>query len=232
MCACVRVCVRTDWHKNTESETESRNKRQLKKINSGCEWEVNPSPVEPLLIWPIGFSWPGLKMVWLNLPRSPTGVKAITSQKHRVTEEGRTGEKWGHPALHPSCSSSYPPSCQVKLADVLSLLCSLLCFFFVFFLIAVNDQWPSSKWAGHRRPVYQGQECQVELREACRHTHTNTLTCAILKWSLRYSFVLCHTHFVTSHYLFLFPHSLHFLHVIIVGSALTRGDIRTCGRIV
>ncbi len=169
------MCERIGEDTHTEKERKWGTARDTEK-------EVNPSPVEPLLIWPIWFSWPGLEMVWLNLPRSPTGVKAITLQKNRVTGEGEGTPCFSSLPQSPPLHPTRPDSRRTLFAPQTPL--------FVFFYIAVNDGWPSLKWVGHQGPVYQGQGGGwnwEELRTADSshtHTHTHTLThthCCSLK---------------------------------------------------
>lgn len=150
----------------------------------------------------------GVGTVWLNLPRSPTRVKAITLQKNRVTGDRRRGHPAFHPCLHLSPSSL--PGEDGRRALFAPQLPPPLLFFFL--LIAVNDQWLPLKWVGHRGPVYQGQARRAELRAA--EGRAVRLSAAIWKWSppLRpsgYSFCPLSRSLRNLPLLFiLFPHSL------------------------
>lgn len=96
-------------------------------------------------------------MVWLNLPRSPTRVKAITLQKNRVK-----GKEKGHPAF----SFSPPLGRRDAVHNTGTPFASSLLLFF----ITLNDRWPSLRWVGREGPVYQGQDGGWTS-----DTHTHTL---------------------------------------------------------
>lgn len=168
-------------------------------------------------------------MVWLNLPRSPTGVKAITLQKNRVTGEGEGTTLLSSPTAH-HLLHHIPPG---QTADALSLLHSFLFPLFLYrckWSVAIVKLSGSQRASLSRSGVEGGSERSLELQS--EHTHTPAHT-AILKQSPGYSFCPLSRSFCNLPLLFysppLPPSSCTLLSLV---QLLTRGDIRIFALII
>lgn len=171
-------------------------------------------------------------MVWLNLPRSPTGVKAITLQKNRVTGEGEGTTLLSSPTAHPLTTfftTSRPARQQTR--SHCSTASSFLFFLYrCKWSVAIVKLSGSQRASLSRSGVEGGSERSLELQS--EHTHTPAHT-AILKQSPGYSFCPLSRSFCNLPLLFysppLPPTSCTLLSLV---QLLTRGDIRIFALII